>query len=58
MGEFVSKIVQLRLTLFKKNILKEAKYKYVIKTAPIGEIYHSSPIQLLMMELKMPVYYG
>jgi hypothetical protein len=46
------------MTLFKKNILKEAKYEYIMKTAPIGETYHSSPIQLLMIELKMPVYYG
>jgi hypothetical protein len=40
-------------TLTTREIIKEPKYEYVTKTYEL-----SSPIHILMEELKMPVYYG
>lgn len=42
----------------KRETIKEPKYEWVTKTAELCKIYHSSPIQILMQELNMPVYYG
>lgn len=42
----------------KRETIKEPKYEWVTITAELCSKHHSSPIQILMKELNMPVYYG
>jgi hypothetical protein len=45
-------------TKSERETLKEPKYEWVTETYELCSEYHSSPIHILMQELKMPVYYG
>jgi hypothetical protein len=44
--------------VYQKRVIKEAVYQTVVKDVKIGSQEYSSPIQLLMRELNMKVYYG
>lgn len=41
-----------------RKTIKEPKYEWITQTYDLCKGYHSSPIQVLMQEFNMPIYYG